>query len=177
MIPAAFVGAWERRSIALGDGAPHEPAAVVWVQGWSSYTDLRLPVAGSDEPVECFAGHTTWEEPHLRWGHDVDLAGGPAASTDVGSVEWDGDDLVERGTFIIDGVAVPYIEVWRKLSGSEGRVVEITDAGLVHVAVGNHELTVVDRRDQGLGFSAAYRVDGATVRSFGPPLDAEVVPA
>ncbi len=177
MMPAVFVGAWERVSIALGDGAPHEPLSVVWVQGWSAYADLRLPLdrAADDEPIECFAGHTTWEDPLLRWGHDLDLAGGPAASTDVGSVEWDGDDLVERGTFAIDGADVPYVEVWRRLPGSTGRVVEVTDVGLMHVAVGAHELTVLDRRGQGLAFSAAYKVDGTTLRIFGPPVDALAV--
>lgn len=177
MIPDEFVGAWSRRSIALGSRPPEERAAVLWVQGRSAYADLRVPYNPTDPDLECFAGHTTWEEPYLFWGHDLDLAGGPAASTDAGAIEWRGNDLIERGTFVIDDLAVPYVEVWHKLPGSKGRVVEVTDDGLVHVAVGDHELTVVDRRAAGLGFSAVYRRRGEVVRHIGPPIDATAVPA
>jgi creatinine amidohydrolase len=166
MIPDAFVGAWQRHSIALDGGRPSEPATVIWVQGHSAYADLRVPLDGS-RAVESFAGHTTWEPPRLRWSHDIDLAGGPAALTDVGVVEWDGGDLIESGTFVIDGADVPYVEVWRRLPGSDGRIVETTEAGYTQVAVGEHELTVVDGRGAGEGFSACYRRSGQVVLTTG----------
>jgi hypothetical protein len=165
-VPDAFIGAWARRSIALGDGPPTEPASVVWIQGRSAYADLRVPLDPA-EPTECFAGHTTWEPPQLRWSHDIDLAGGPAALADVGTVEWAGPDLVERGEFTIDGRAVPYVEVWRQLPGSAGLVVEEVAPGTTRVAVGDHELTVVDRRDDGGGFAAEYRRRGLIVLAHG----------
>ena len=168
-MPDRFVGAWVRISIALGEAPASEPAFVVWVQGRSAYADLRVPHTG--DGVECFAGHTTWEPPHLRWSHDLDLAGGPAAVTDVGHVDWVDGDLVESGTFVIDGREVPYVEVWRRLPGSDGRVVEVTDAGYTQVAVGEHELTVVDDRANDGTFSAQYRRAGEVVRAIGELVD------
>jgi hypothetical protein len=165
-VPDCFRGAWARRSIALGDAAPSEPATVIWVQGRSAYADLRLPF-DVGEPTECFAGHTSWEPPQLRWGHDIDLAGGPAAVTDVGTVTWAGEDLVERGEFEIDGQVIPYVEVWHRLPGSDGAIVEEVEDGLTRVAVGEHELTVVDRRATGGGFAAEYRRQGLVVLAHG----------
>jgi hypothetical protein len=171
-VPDCFMGAWARRSLALGDQPPGEPASVVWVQGRSAYADLRVPLDPA-EPTECFAGHTTWEPPQLRWGHDIDLAGGPAAVTDVGTVEWAGPDLVERGEFTIDGATVRYVEVWHRLPGSDGLVVEEVGPGTTRVVVGEHELTVVDRRVDGGGFAAEYRRRGLVVLAHGD-LDQEV---
>lgn len=165
-VPDAFRGAWARQSIALGDAPPSEPASVIWVQGESAYADLRLPL-DAGEPTECFAGHTTWTPPQLRWGHDIDLAGGPAAVTDVGTVEWAGPDLIERGEFEIDGAVVPYVEVWHRLPGSDGRILEEVAEGLIRVVVGDHELLVVDRRREGLGFAAEYRRKGLVVLAHG----------
>jgi hypothetical protein len=168
MIPDELVGAWARRSIALGTGAPEEPSSVIWVQGRSAYCDLRVPLLGTEPAVECFAGHTTSAPPMLHWSHLLDLAGGPAAETDEGQISWDGDDMVERGVFLLDGIEVPYVEVWQRLPGSDGRVVEITEPGLVHVEVGDHALTVRDARTQGLGFTATYSVADKVVRRLGP---------
>jgi hypothetical protein len=165
-VPECFRGAWARRSIALGDGPATEPASVIWVQGESAYADLRLPFDPT-EPTECFAGHTTWTPPLLRWGHDIDLAGGPAAVTDVGRVEWSGRDLIERGDFVLDGEVVPYVEVWHRLPGSDGPIVEEVGDGLIHVVVGEHELLVVDRRHEGFGFAAEYRRKGLVELAHG----------
>jgi hypothetical protein len=154
------VGAWERRSIALGEGPPSEPASVIWVQGTSAYADLRIPL-DSGEGAECFAGRTEWDPPHLHWSHELDLAGGPAALADVGAVEWVDGDLVERGTFVVDGAEVSYVEVWHRLAGSDGPIVEEVEPGTsTRVVVGDHELVVVDRRAEGGGFSARYRRRG-----------------
>ena len=166
-LPSDFVGAWERRSIALGDAPPSEPASVIWVQGSSAYADLRIPVDPA-EPTECFAGHTTWAAPNLHWSHDLDLAGGPAALADVGAVQWVDGDLVERGTFLVDGAEVPYVEVWHRLAGSDGPVLEEVEVGTsTRVVVGDHELSVVDRRAEGGGFSARYRRRGQVLLAHG----------
>jgi hypothetical protein len=174
MIPEQFVGAWQRVSIALGDDPPSEPAHVLWLQGWSAYADIRVSRAGG-ETIDCFAGHTSWEAPCLRWAHDIDLAGGPAALTDVGYVEWHGEDLVERGTFVIDGADVRYVEVWRKLPANGGLVVEMTDDGFTHVQVAEHALTVVDERATTGRFSATYRCRDEIVLAIGDPVAAPSV--
>lgn len=170
MIPEAFVGAWQRVSIALGDEPASAGAHVMWVQGWSAYADIRVPLVAGGDGLDCFAGHTSWEPPCLRWGHDIDLAGGPAAVTDVGFVEWDGADLIERGTFVIDGAEVAYVEVWRKLPATGGLVVEMTDDGFTHVQVGEHALTIVDERATTGQFSATYRQGDDIVLNIGDPV-------
>lgn len=167
MIPETFVGAWRRVSIALDGGPAEEPTEVFWLQGYSTYADIRVPGDGMTDGLECFAGHTTWEPPCLRWSHDIDLAGGPAASVDVGHVAWDGDDLVETGVFSIGGDELPYVEIWRRQPTTGSRVVEITDAGFIRVEIGEHALTVLDERPDGGHLSASYQRDGVVVLSIG----------
>ncbi len=163
MMPDELVGAWQRVSIALGDAPPSEPANVVWLQGWSAYADIRVPRDGAADGFDCFAGHTMWEPPCLRWRHDIDDKRGRDA-LDVGHVEWVDGDLVETGVVVIDGAEVPYVEVWRKAPAGGTRVVEITDAGFTHVEIGHHALTVVNRSG---AVEACYRRDGAVVLAIG----------
>ena len=182
-MPDEFVGAWERISVSLDGGSPSDPAHVLWLQGRSAFGDLRLPRAhadGVDLPYgtasvpRCFAGHTAFEPPNLRWSHTIDLAGELADQDDVGFVRWEDDDLVEEGTFLLDGIAVEYVEVWRRLPDCDGRVVEITDTGFVHVEVGDHALTIEDKRASGGAFLARYRCRGELIHSYGPMATAEV---
>jgi hypothetical protein len=180
-MPDEFVGAWERVSVSLDGGPSADPARVVWLQGRSAFGDLRLPRDGADgadlpygtgSVPRCFAGHTSFEPPNLRWSHTIDLAGELADKDDVGFVRWKDGDLVEEGTFLIDGIAVEYVEVWRRLPDCNGRVVEITDTGFVHVEVGDHALTIDDKRDSGGSFLARYRCRGELSLSYGPDLTA-----
>lgn len=160
MIPPEFTGAWRRHSLTLGDGEPHEPQRVVWIQADAAFADLRLPVAAGAD-TNCFAGTTTWDAPRLHWHHDVGLD--PPGSADEGDVEWDGDALVERGVFVIEGEPTPYVEVWRRDPGSEGQrlameVVEASGAPVKgrFVQAGDHSLSVIDRRAAGGGVDACY---------------------
>ena len=158
MIPDAFQGAWQRVSIAVDDGPPEEPATVVWVQTEEAYADLRIPTGGDDRQPMSFAGTTSWDEPHLTWHHEIDLADEPGDG-DVGEVAWDGDDLVETGTFTDDdGSLHTYVEVWRRLPGSDGpRHTELLGPTGLRVRAGDHALTVVDERPQGGEYRACYR--------------------
>jgi hypothetical protein len=160
-VPPMFVGAWQRRSIAFDGGEPSEDATVIWVQGHSAFADVRVSLDGV--PLASFAGHTTWDPPALRWTHHIDLADGVPALADVGVVRWEGDDLIESGSTLVDGVVVPYVEVWRRLPGSDGVVVEENDATRWRVVIGPHELLADDQRAAGGAFSACYRHDGAAV--------------
>jgi hypothetical protein len=171
VIPPDFTGAWRRLSLTLGDGEPHEPQAVVWVQARRAFADLRLPVVDGAE-TNCFAGETTWAAPRLHWHHDVGFE--PPGAADEGEVEWDGEDLVERGDFLIDGALVPYVEVWHREPASVGaylclRAVEDQPGGGTRVVgrlvqAADHSVAVVDRRADGGGLSACYRRRGADGR-------------
>lgn len=163
MIPERFHGAWRRVSIAVDGGVPVEPSSVVWVQTSSAYADIRVPRLGFGDlqPAASFAGTTRWIEPHLHWRHDLDLdpARSPDDPGDVGHVSWDGDDLVESGTFGDDGLEVPYIEVWRRMTGSDGATQQWVSPDGTHrfVRTGDHAITVADERPAGGAFRACYR--------------------
>jgi hypothetical protein len=184
MIPERFRGAWRRVSLSLDGSPPAEPAVVVWVQADEAFADLRLPrnAHDPDHAPACFAGATEWDPPYLRWSHHLDLDGDPgdpgdprygagaagghdedgAATSDVGLVSWDGGDLVERGTFVVDGQPVPYVEVWRRLPRCEAPIVALaSDDGWGRlVRAGDHAITVVDERPTGGEYRACYRTRG-----------------
>ena len=153
-VPEAFVGAWERHELVVG-GAPVASAGrAVWVEAGAAFVDVRGD--GSFASDTCFAGRTAWDEPHLSWTHEIDRdATAVGDGADVGRITVDGHALIEEGSHIA-GTAVDYRERWVRLPGSDGPVASAqTDGGLA-VRVGNHAAVVVDRRDAGGGFAAAY---------------------
>jgi hypothetical protein len=148
-----FVGAWERRSIAIDGGAHDEPAHVLWLQGGDAFADLRIPREPTDEP-DAFAGITTYDEPALTWHHTLDWNGG-FAGYDCGVVERNGEELIERGQFERDGCAHAYEEIWHRIDpGSVGVV--LTSAHAVVVRVGRHALAMRDRRRSGGQFDVRH---------------------
>ena len=150
MIPERFRGVWQRVSLSVDGGPWCEPAQVIWVQTGSVFGDIRLPHAGRDDehPPMSFAGTLSWREPHLMWTHKLDLygeAGDDDDGTDVAEVSWHGAELVCTGHFQRATRSVPYMEVWRRLSGSAGHSVTLVRAdGLgVLAQVGDHAITIV----------------------------------
>lgn len=181
-LPLEFHGAWVRSGIAVGGGPFAEDTVVWWLQGPSLHADLRTPVAGDGE-VTCFTGMTSWSEGELTWTHDLDLA--PWGTADVGTVTWDGTDLLESGSFERDGRTVPYTERWRRMPGGDGPLWALGSATGRIVRAGNYALTVVDERPSGGKFSAtAWQLaDGSWVaqRSVGagcppPPATLDALP-
>jgi hypothetical protein len=174
MIPRRFQGAWRRVSIAVDGGPPGEACDVVWVQAASAFADIRVarPGYGDLHPPASFAGTTAWRHPHLSWRHDLDLDAGRSGAGrspedtgdtgdvgDVGRVSWDGDDLVEAGTFDDGGRPVPYVEVWRRMPRSDGPTHEWASPDGTHrfVRAGDHAITVADERAAGGTYRACYR--------------------
>lgn len=155
MTPATFTGTWRRSSVSIGGAAPSEPAKVVWIQVGDVFADLRIPHDPAGEAAS-FAGTTSWQEPHLRWCHEIDLAAGGA--DDVGAMCWEGDTLVETGAFERDGVPVAYVERWRRQPGSTGESLALRrhDAPGVFVQTGDHALVVCDDRPAGGEHRAGY---------------------
>jgi hypothetical protein len=165
--PDLVHGAWMRRSASL-EGGPHfETQHVIWLQAATCYADIRVPLHPAAQE-RCFAGRSGWEGNGYRWSHQLDLetvAGvAPPAADDVGELSWSDGVLVERGKFpTVDG-EVMYEEIWAPLPGATGpfMALEAPDACLVRV--GDHAITVWDRRASGGVFSACYRHRGAAGR-------------
>lgn len=132
------------------------------MQGRRAFADLRVPA--TDEmpsglpPAACFAGTTESLPGRLRWRHELDLA--PDGAEDEGDVAWDGDVLVERGTFVLDGRPVPYEERWHRLPGADGPVAALAAPDGRLVRVGDHAL-VVRRVGGTLAAAALERRGGA----------------
>jgi len=138
-----FVGAWQRRSIAIDDGPHREPARVLWLQAGDAFADLRVPT-DPDDCVDAFAGITTYEEPALTWHHTLDWNGN-FAGYDCGVVERRAEELIERGEFERDGERHTYEEIWVRIDAGEVGVV-LTATHSMIVRVGNHCLAMRDRR-------------------------------
>jgi hypothetical protein len=148
-----FVGAWQRRSIAIDGGAHHEPARVLWLQAGDAFADLRIPHEPRGEH-DAFAGITTYDEPALTWHHTLDWNGG-FAGHDCGIVEYHDEELIERGEFERDGCCHAYEEIWQRIDpGSVGVVLTATHA--VVVRVGRHCLALRDRRRVGGEFDVRH---------------------
>ena len=154
-----FVGAWQRRSIAIDDGPHEEPARVLWLQAGDAFADLRIPF-DPDGTTDAFAGITTYEPPALTWHHTLDWNGG-FAGYDCGVVECNCDDMIERGEFMRDGATLAYEERWCRVDrGARGVVLIATHAMIVNV--GQHCLAMRDRRRAGGEFDVRHmQFDGA----------------
>ena len=156
LLPARFLGAWERHELTV-DGTPVGDAGrAVWVEAGAAYVDVRG--AGGFASNTCFAGTTSWDDPCLTWQHEIDAHPGEEGA-DVGRITFDGADLVEQGDFIA-GTQAPYRERWRRLAGPLGPVLaaECADGTGLAVRVGHHAAAVVDRRASGGALSAHYLV-------------------
>jgi hypothetical protein len=122
---AELRGLWRRSLIAWPDGARDTTTAVSWLQGIEAYIDLRQP-AGlpgfshargladlSREDCtklaaqEGFAGRFLFDGAHFEWARMIDYQP-QAVYSDVGSLWWDGDVLIEKGRDIA------YIEHWHR---------------------------------------------------------------
>jgi Protein HRI1 len=153
-----FVGAWQRRSIAIDGGPPSEPARVLWLQAGDAFADLRVP-DDPDAAIDAFAGITTYDAPALTWHHTLDWNGN-FAGYDCGIVERDDEKLIERGEFERGGCTHSYEEIWERIDPGGAGVV-LTAAHAVVVRVGKHCLALRDRRRAGGDFDVRHaRITG-----------------
>ncbi|MGO9872499.1 MAG: hypothetical protein ACLPVY_01765 [Acidimicrobiia bacterium] len=161
-MPELVHGAWARKSVSVGGGPHFETQRVVWLQSGTRYADIRLPFHPAADQ-RCFAGSSGWDGDRYRWTHRLDLAevDSPPAD-DIADLISENGVLVERGIFPSASGAVAYEEVWVRLAGAEGtwQAVDARDGCLVRV--GDHAITVVDRRRDGGRFAASYRVRSST---------------
>lgn len=153
-VPPELGGVWRRRDLVVGEQV-RDDADVLWLQAGDWYADLRIPHADGGGPVEAFAGPSTWVPPHFTWVHDVDWLG--SFPVDVGHLEPAGPDLIETGTFEIDGADVPYRERWARSGPAAPHVALVAEGPwgtAVVVQVGPHRIALVDGRSVGGGFAA-----------------------
>jgi hypothetical protein len=156
-------------------GERRDDADVVWLQAETWYADLRIPHHDAGGPVEAFAGQAAWASPAYTWFHDIDWAG--SFPEDVGLIERDGRDLIERGTFTVDGAPVPYEERWERQPVAAPRLVARLEDPTVRacvVRVGDHAIALADERPAGGGFAARREelVAGAWSSRFTRSIDA-----
>ncbi|SOD74827.1 hypothetical protein SAMN05892883_4020 [Jatrophihabitans sp. GAS493] len=160
MIPAELTGGWVRNGIAIDGADPIETTVVWWLQAPSKHCDLRVPQVGT-EGVMSFAGTTTWDDPVLTWHPEIELD--PSIFEDIGVISWDGEDMMETGSFAEGGRDVSYVERWQRLPGSEGEQWALSCANGRLVRTGSYALTIVDARPEGGGFAAvAWTLGGGT---------------
>jgi hypothetical protein len=150
VIPVEMTGGWVRNGIAVDGAAATEPALVWWLQAPSKHADLRVPHDGSDG-LMCFAGTTTWSEPSLTWVPEIELDA--SAFEDTGVCTWDGEDLMESGSFADGSREVSYVERWQRLPGSDGEQLALSTSGGRLVRTGDYALTVLDARASGGDFA------------------------
>ena len=157
----AVHGAWTRRAAAIDGGAAFETQWVYWLQAETCYADLRVPFHPAADQ-RCFTGRSGWDGDGYRWSHGLDLeaSDGEAspAADDLGYLEWRDEALIETGMWPTAGGPVAYEEVWVRLPGDGGPWLALEAEGACLVRVGNHAITVVDRRASGGSFAACYRV-------------------
>ena len=153
-VPAELSGVWRRRDLVVGD-EPRDDADVLWLQAGDWYADVRIPHDDGGGAVEAFAGPSSWAPPHFTWFHDVDWLG--SFPEDVGHLEPAGDDLIETGTFTIDGAEVPYRELWARSGPGTPHVALVAEGSFgraVVVQVGPHRIALTDGRSVGAGVAA-----------------------
>jgi hypothetical protein len=154
--PDLVHGAWTRRSVAMDHGPHFETQLVVWLQAGACYADVRVPFH-PDADTRCFTGRSGWDLDGFRWTHRVDLEEGAPAADDFGTLDWEGDSLVERGMFPTADGEISYEEIWVQMPGSRGPFLALEGPGSCLVQVGDHAITVQDRRPDGGTFDAVYR--------------------
>jgi len=177
-----YIGLWQRRSIQIVDGIPHEDTVVYWLQAETYFADIRIPFnqPQPNQPLlnlnresllslaqfSAFAGTIASTETWIRWHRLIDFRPDPA-SIDQGEVEFVGADLIEHGESEFDGVVKPYTEVWvPQIEQMQDRLVlELVEAVNLQtqtksypkglwVAVGNHAIRLLDNRGYAADFTA-----------------------
>jgi hypothetical protein len=123
---ADLQGLWRRSLIAWpGRGANDTTTSVRWLQGPRAYIDLRQPAPIPDfshartledltyddcvwlARQEGFAGYLGFDGVHFEWIREIDFQP-PSQGPDAGSLEWEGDILIETGR------DADYIEHWHR---------------------------------------------------------------
>ncbi|MBW8815839.1 MAG: hypothetical protein JF588_20670 [Caulobacterales bacterium] len=177
--PHALNGAWTRRSLAVGGGAPLEDSDVIWLQLGDLFADLRTPRrAQGMSRCAAFSGRTCWMAPEIVFHRDLDLDA--AAIDDRARLDLKDDLLIERGEVQVGGRPVAYEETWVRPGGPAraGRVLDGKTTGeratsMRLVQVDDIAIVLLDERRQGRGFGAAeFRREGAhwrPVRAVGRP--------
>jgi hypothetical protein len=125
---------WRRSLIVRPDGSRDATTRVQWLQGGGVYIDLRqpqgLPSLSNKRGVadlsiedcvvlasqEAFAGQLAFDGNYFHWARHIDFQP-ESPSADVGSLEWAGDALIERGRDI------DYVEHWHRDEASAAATV------------------------------------------------------
>lgn len=171
-VPAALVGIWRRESVTLAGAeglpvGPFETSDVLWFQARSRYADLRIPrrvAAVRTNPfvtAEAFGGRQRWRPPRLCFLHELDRCG--TLADDEGELAWEGEVLLEHGTFEFDGRRCTYLERWLRVTApdpaTEVRELRAADGTLTGLAVRVAGEELLLGRHHGVVSAARRRVE------------------
>jgi hypothetical protein len=163
-----FIGAWQRRSIAVDGDVPHEPARVFRLQAGDAFADLRVP-GDSIGALEACAGITSYDSSTLTWHRTLEW-NRCCTGYERGVVEGNDEELIQRGEFERGGTCHRYEEIWQRVDRGDAGLVLTTMHAMV-VRVGRHYLAMRDRRRAGGTFDVRQAqltgVEWDDVVSFG----------
>lgn len=166
--PRELNGAWTRRSLAFGGGAPFEDSEVIWLQLGDLFADLRTPRRPQAmSACAAFSGRTRWMAPEIVFHRDLDLH--EAAIDDRARLDLNDDLLIERGEVQVGGRRVAYEETWVRPGGApragrvlDGQTSRERSTSMRLVQVDDIAVVLLDERREGGGFGAAeFRREGA----------------
>jgi hypothetical protein len=158
MLDSFLVGAWTRSRLIVDGVTCVNGCRVLWLQTPMWYADIRLPVpprpyqtAGPEAVFArpwAFAGTATWSPPVMTWHHHFDSM--PESISDANPLDREGERLVEAGTLKWAGLAIPFRQEWRRLSGDDDAASAQVDTNRIQVTVGKWRIVIQDDRPSGL---------------------------
>jgi hypothetical protein len=172
-VPVELVGAWRRSGLIVDGVRKVDHCDVIWLQTPEWFVDIRLLIdRGSDPPASgipswfyqefSFAGVASWDSPRITWDHLIDSSLEPAV--DSNPLTWEDGVVLERGRAEFDGVEVPFIEEWLRMTDDDVTWRVETGDKRARIEMGRFAVEIVDARPSGRFTSTRYhQIDGVWV--------------
>ena len=175
-VPTEIVGAWRRSGLILDGVRKVDHCDVIWLQTPEWYADIRLRIdPKGDVPTEgvpewfykefSFAGTASWSDPVITWEHLIDASLDP--SLDSNPLTWVDGVAFETGKTELNGVVVPFIEEWLRMTDDDVECSVVTGDKYARIEVGRFAIEIKDERPTGSFLSTRYEKSGSDWIEFG----------